>query len=155
MIVTAVIGGQLKSFSKLVTFFKGDRFVLTHSPLDRNVVSVRPELGSSSISILYETAQKMFGLVERSALESEQTFLSIDGSEFERVLPSSHKDGIRVQKLPIIINALRIDKPFQVKTLEGVMDGKPGDYLMQGVDDELYVCDADMFDQTYKILETK
>ena len=53
-------------------------------------------------------------------------------------------------KRPIVINAKRIDEDFRVNTLEGnYKQGKPGDYLMKGVDGELYICDGPIFERTY------
>lgn len=40
-----------------------------------------------------------------------------------------------------------------VKTLEGMMKVKEGDYIMRGVDGELYPCDASIFERTYEVLE--
>lgn len=42
-----------------------------------------------------------------------------------------------------------MDCDFQVVTLEGVMRGKPGDYLAQGIKGELYPVDARIFEETY------
>jgi hypothetical protein len=46
---------------------------------------------------------------------------------------------------PTTIKALRIGRPFSVKTLEGVMHGKAGDFLILGAEGEKYVCDSDIF----------
>lgn len=44
--------------------------------------------------------------------------------------------------------------PCRVSTLEGSMLAKPGkDYIVKGVDDELYPCKADVFEQTYRRVE--
>jgi patatin-like phospholipase/acyl hydrolase len=53
-------------------------------------------------------------------------------------------------KKRIPIQAVRIDEPFEVETLEGMMKGKSGDYLMKGVHGEYYVCDAAIFKETYE-----
>lgn len=45
--------------------------------------------------------------------------------------------------------AVQIDRPFQVVTLEGTFDAKAGDYLMRGPAGELYSCDQAIFDDTY------
>lgn len=37
----------------------------------------------------------------------------------------------------------------EIKTLEGVMVAKAGDYIIQGVHGEIYPCKADIFQQTY------
>ena len=38
----------------------------------------------------------------------------------------------------------------QVKTLEGIMTGNEGDYLICGVEGELYFCKPDIFEATYE-----
>lgn len=53
-------------------------------------------------------------------------------------------------KRPITVRAKQIDEEFRVNTLEGdYKKGKPGDYLMRGIDGELYICDKDIFEKTY------
>jgi len=53
-------------------------------------------------------------------------------------------------KRPIVVHAKRIDEDFRVDTLEGnYKQGKAGDYLMKGVDGELYICDGAIFERTY------
>ena len=42
---------------------------------------------------------------------------------------------------------------FIVRTMEGTMRGKIGDYLMKGVNGELYVCDREVFEKTYEFIE--
>jgi len=57
-------------------------------------------------------------------------------------------------KRPIIVHAKKIDEEFRVNTLEGnYKQGKPGDYLIKGIDGELYICDSDIFERTYDFLE--
>ena len=57
------------------------------------------------------------------------------------------------RKKPIVIHAKQIDEPFRVDTLEGnYKQGKTGDYLMRGIDGELYICDREIFEKTYDIL---
>ena len=38
----------------------------------------------------------------------------------------------------------------EIKTLEGVMTARCGDYIIQGVQGEIYPCKADIFEQTYE-----
>jgi hypothetical protein len=54
------------------------------------------------------------------------------------------------RKKPVWVRAVRIGEPFEVETLEGVMRGKRGDFLIEGVDGELYPCDAGIFFKTYE-----
>jgi hypothetical protein len=57
-------------------------------------------------------------------------------------------------KRPIIVHALKIDEEFRVNTLEGnYKQGKPGDYLMRGIDGELYICDGSIFERTYDFVQ--
>ena len=43
----------------------------------------------------------------------------------------------------------------EIKTLEGVMIGNVGDYIIQGVKGECYPCKPDIFELTYEKLEIK
>lgn len=56
-------------------------------------------------------------------------------------------------KKTALAEAVQIDRPFRVETMEGVFDGKPGDYLMRGVDEELYVCDQEVFRKSYEFVD--
>ena len=38
----------------------------------------------------------------------------------------------------------------EIKTLEGTMIAKAGDYIIQGVNGEIYPCKADIFEKTYE-----
>lgn len=59
----------------------------------------------------------------------------------------------KVRKRAIIIQAIQIDEEFTVETLEGTMKGKPGDFLMIGVDGERYPCAKEIFFKTYDFVE--
>ena len=53
-------------------------------------------------------------------------------------------------KRPITVHAKQIQEDFRVNTLEGnYKQGKSGDYLMKGIDGELYICDKAIFEKTY------
>lgn len=56
-------------------------------------------------------------------------------------------------KKPIAIECFQMDEPFQVETLEGLMTGNKGDWLMKGVRGELYPCANDIFQETYELIE--
>lgn len=54
------------------------------------------------------------------------------------------------RKLPVVIRATQMNTEFQVETLEGnYKTGKAGDYLMVGIDGEMYICDKEIFEKTY------
>ncbi len=69
-------------------------------------------------------------------------------STFEQV------DGMQpCMKKPIVVHFKKINEEFRVDTLEGnYKQGKAGDYLMKGIDGELYICDGPIFEKTYNIL---
>jgi hypothetical protein len=59
----------------------------------------------------------------------------------------------KYRKRPVVIEAARMDVPFQVHTLEGTMEGNPGDWLIKGVEGELYPCKDSVFQATYEAVE--
>jgi len=54
------------------------------------------------------------------------------------------------KKKPVKIKAVQMEKEFEVRTLEGVLRGKAGDYLIEGIKCELYPCDKEIFEETYE-----
>ena len=49
-----------------------------------------------------------------------------------------------------------ISKPeiwIMIETLEGVMQARPGDYIIRGVNGEYYPCKPDIFVKTYETVE--
>ena len=73
-----------------------------------------------------------------------------DGWRRTAVLDGIMKPAV---KRPVVVKAIQMNKKFRVFTLEGVMEGAKGDYLIKGVDDELYPCKASIFEKTYDIIE--
>lgn len=41
----------------------------------------------------------------------------------------------------------------EIKTLEGVMTARSGDYIIKGVQGEIYPCKPDIFKKTYELVE--
>jgi len=56
-------------------------------------------------------------------------------------------------KKPVLVHCMQMGQPFKVETMEGVLEGKAGDYLMIGVRGEMYPCDKEIFDETYELIE--
>lgn len=56
-------------------------------------------------------------------------------------------------KKPIPVQCIQIQEAFEVETLEGVLRGKPGDYLMVGIEGEMYPCEQEIFEKTYDMLD--
>lgn len=55
-------------------------------------------------------------------------------------------------KRPIEIKAVQINEPFSVKTLEGNMEGKADDFLIIGIEQEMYPCAKSVFLKTYEVV---
>jgi len=45
------------------------------------------------------------------------------------------------------------DNCIQIKTLEGIMTARMGDYIIRGVKGEFYPCKPDIFEATYEKVE--
>jgi len=54
-----------------------------------------------------------------------------------------------VRRRPIVVHAVRMDKPFMVQTLEGKMRGDAGDFLIRGTAGEYYPIKPALFSQNY------
>lgn len=74
--------------------------------------------------------------------------LEIDGKT--RNILSMVNTMRKYKKKPIVVKAIQILRPFKVQTKEGIMSGKPGDYLIMGIEGEFYPCDKDIFKKTYE-----
>jgi len=59
----------------------------------------------------------------------------------------------RYRKRPVVITARQMPDAFAVETIEGVMRGKAGDWLITGVRGEQYPCDDEIFRETYEVVE--
>ena len=68
----------------------------------------------------------------------------VDGKPFDLY----HKHGLYRKK--VLVRAIQIFEPFTVETLKGTMTGEIGDWLMVGVEGEMYPCDAAIFAKTYE-----
>lgn len=55
-------------------------------------------------------------------------------------------------KKPIAIQCCQIKEDFLVHTMEGVMKAKANDWLIVGVEGELYACDNQIFQKTYDLV---
>ena len=80
---------------------------------------------------------------------------------------------MKYRKKPVVIEATQFDgtiesveslmipevsqdlgsKTLQIPTLEGVMTASPGDFIIRGVNGELYPCKPDIFEKTYEKVE--
>lgn len=58
-------------------------------------------------------------------------------------------------KKPIPVRCMQINEAFTVETLEGVMQGKPKDWLMLGAHGDMWVVDENIFRDTYDLVPMK
>ena len=56
-------------------------------------------------------------------------------------------------KKPIAIQCVQIHEPFEVETMEGTMKGKKEDWLIVGVNGEMYPIDNEIFKKTYDLVK--
>jgi hypothetical protein len=59
------------------------------------------------------------------------------------------------RKKPLVITAYQTDKELKIETLEGIMTGSIGDFIIEGVGGELYPCKPDIFFKTYEVVENE
>lgn len=72
-----------------------------------------------------------------------------EGSEaMERRIEDQRTSNYR--KRPVVIQARRLSERTEIKTLEGLMVGNSGDWLITGVKGEQYPCKDDIFRATYE-----
>jgi hypothetical protein len=69
-------------------------------------------------------------------------------------------DGNQVNEFPEWLKepwntgeVMRMGKVVHIVTLEGVMTASAGDYIIRGVNGELYPCKPDIFEKTYEAVE--
>jgi len=56
----------------------------------------------------------------------------------------------RWRKKPVVIRAFQTTREFKIQTLEGEHTASVGDYVIEGVNKELYPCKPEIFHKTYE-----
>ena len=51
--------------------------------------------------------------------------------------------------------ATRDRRSMLIHTLEGIMEVRPGDWVIKGIEGEFYPCKPDIFDKTYEPVEMR
>lgn len=91
----------------------------------------------------------------RSSLESQSGGLEDETPDVEYEFDTyDDVDGLQTCKKTAVAEAKQMDAPFKVDSQEGEVYGDAGDYLMKGVNDELYVCGQEEFEQSYEFVES-
>lgn len=65
--------------------------------------------------------------------------------------PEQVPSPILAVKRPVTVEVREMPIEFEVETPEGTMKGKAGDFLITGVQGEMYPCDRNIFFKTYHI----
>ena len=80
-------------------------------------------------------------------------------------MPKFRKKPIVIEAMQYTINGLQAERVadwcggdqtaegIEIETLEGVMFGRYGDWIIKGVKGEFYPCKADIFEATYEKVE--
>ena len=64
---------------------------------------------------------------------------------------SDAKGEIRqYRKKPVIIRAIELAEKIRIKTREGTLYGEKGDFLIEGIEGEIYPCGKEIFWKTYE-----
>ena len=61
-----------------------------------------------------------------------------------------HRGFRKYMKKPLVIWACQMENVFEVETLEGMLKGKAGDFLIIGIRGEKYPCDKEIFLASYE-----
>jgi hypothetical protein len=70
-----------------------------------------------------------------------------DGKNISEAMPDWMKEPFNDGTI------MRRGNEVDIVTLEGVMTAKPNDFIIRGVNGELYPCKPDIFEKTYEIAE--
>ena len=94
---------------------------------------------------------QLFLSIQLDALDKEEKewLEQFDDVPVEDIYESDSKVK-KYRKKPIVIEAYRTDKEFDIPTPEGVMKASVGDYIITGVSGEQYPCKPDIFWESYE-----
>ena len=56
----------------------------------------------------------------------------------------------KFRKRPVVIEATRVGAKVEIQTREGTLFAYPGDWLIRGIEGEIYPCGDSIFRQTYE-----
>lgn len=59
----------------------------------------------------------------------------------------------RFRKRPVVIEATQLTERQEIKTREGTLVGEPRDWLITGVEGEVYPCGDEIFRKTYEAVD--
>ena len=59
----------------------------------------------------------------------------------------------KYRKKPVVIEAYKTEQEMDIPTLEGVMHASIRDFIITGVNGEMYPCKPDIFEKTYELVK--
>ena len=81
--------------------------------------------------------------------------LTYEAATSKSPIPRWAVDAEKEGKLKVSVTEKIYNSQFaEIKTLEGVMTANANDWIIKGVQDEIYPCKKDIFEQTYDSAET-
>ena len=87
-------------------------------------------------------------------IEAFQYDGDLKGSDGKYCVPEWAVEAFENGKLMFMsLSPLHLPCDLYVRTLEGDMHAKVGDYIIKGVNGELYPCKPDIFEKTYEQLD--
>ena len=78
-------------------------------------------------------------LGRRRRLALEEDGIDVSGAEWGKY-----------RKRPVVIDAKQLTQRVEIDTREGTVVGDSGDYLIVGVEGEIYPCGREIFEKTYE-----
>ncbi|KKL55028.1 hypothetical protein LCGC14_2259500 [marine sediment metagenome] len=57
------------------------------------------------------------------------------------------------EKRPIRVVTVQLTEEIEIATREGLLRGYPGDWVIEGIEGEIYPCGKDIFEKTYRRVE--
>jgi len=80
----------------------------------------------------------------------------VDEVTYYKTLSYTLDNGMNIHGLHLVNGEDRFIPPFhqaQINTLEGTMTAQLNDWIIKGVNGEIYPCKPDIFEKTYELVE--
>lgn len=62
---------------------------------------------------------------------------------------------MKFRKKPIVVEAYQLTDEKEIHTREGTVKGYPGDWIITGIQGEIYPCGKEIFEQTYEPADSR
>lgn len=106
-------------------------------------------------TFLHNSLQKCDNLIDGPLKKYEKTYDAGWIEKYRKKNPLTMNQFKKFRKKPVIVEAFQTNEEMKIQTLEGEMTAKPGDWIIRGVNGELYPCKPDVFEKTYEPVDDK